>query len=567
MILRQPNKPICTLADVLAALKASELPPTRQRDLTSAVMRVSAIIGAIPGQIPADPASLRKKLVAIRPARHNLSGKTWSNLRTGFAAALELAGVVDRPRRSTALRDPVWGILLRRVARDTRRASGIAAFANWCVLTGLAPDQVDDDAVQRFATWLDARTLHLKPRNLVRAVPLVWEALRQSVPGWPQHTLARLSFRPPPHRVAWADMPESFVQDAETYLALRKDPDLFDERSWMPQKPLAPNTVRLHRELIQSAFSALNKSGIAIAKICSLADLVAVENFKHILRHFHEEAGRSPSSFLESLARGLVQIAKYHVELGGDDLQRLRNLVSKLPKVPADLTEKNKALIRQFESQDVRAKLLFLPEQLFKLVAANLDAPRLPFVMAQVALAVDVLLVAPIRPENLCNLVWRQHLSEPNGPNGPLLLHLTAEETKNKRAYTTELDPDVARRLRWYRKEMLPRLDADPNGPLFASRGGRMKTQETISQQITEALAEHVGIHMTPHQFRHVAATFYLEENAEGFETVRNLLNHASSRSTLIYAGSSSRRAGRAYNDFIAEQRDALRLKRLRKGR
>jgi site-specific recombinase XerC len=112
---------------------------------------------------------------------------------------------------------------------------------------------------------------------------------------------------------------------------------------------------------------------------------------------------------------------------------------------------------------------------------------------------------------------------------------------------------------------MLLRLDADPNGPLFASRGGRMKTQETISQQITEALAEYVGIHMTPHQFRHVAATFYLERHPEDFETVRNLLNHASGRSTRIYAGSSSRRASRAYNDFIAEQRDALRLKRLRK--
>ena len=563
----QTDKPICTLADVLAALEASELPPTRQRDLTSAVKRVSAMIGATPAQIAADPTSLRAKLVAIRPAAHNLSGKTWSNLRTSFAAALELSGIIDRPRRSTALRDPAWGVLLGLVARDTRRANGIAAFANWCVLTGLAPDQVDDEAVQRFATWVETRTLHLKPRNVVRAAPLIWAELQHTIPGWPQQKLARVSFRGPLRRVAWVEMPASFVQDAEAYLALRKDPDVFDERPWMPRKPLAPNTVRLHRELIQSAFSALTEAGIAVAEIRSLADLVSVENFKFILRHFHEKAGGKPSAFLDSLARALLQIAKYHVGLAGDDLQRLRNLVRKLPKVPADLIEKNKALIRQFESMDLRAKLLFLPERLFKLVTANLDAARLPFVMAQVALAVDVLLVAPIRPENLCNLVWRQHFSEPNGPNGPLVLHLTAEETKNKRAHTTELDPDVARRLRWYRNEILPRLRADPNGPLFASRGGRMKCQETISQQITEALARHVGIHMTPHQFRHVAATFYLEEHAEGFETVRNLLNHASSRSTRIYAGSSSRRASRAYNDFIAEQREALRLLRLRKRR
>ena len=297
-------------------------------------------------------------------------------------------------------------------------------------------------------------------------MPRVWAELRQSVPGWPQQKLGRLSFRPPPRRVTWADMPKSFVEDAEAYLALRKDPDLFDDRPWMPQKPLEPNTVRLHRELIQSAFSALVAAGIPITGVNRLGDLVSVDSFKRILRHFHEKADGKPSAFLDSLARALLQIAKYHVGPAGDDLQRLRNLVSKLPKVPADLTEKNKTLIRQFESKEVRAKLLFLPERLLKLVAASLNAPRLPLVMAQAALAVDVLLVAPIRPENLCNLVWQQHLSEPNGPNGPLLLHLTAEETKNKRAYTTELDPDVARRLRWYRNEMLPRLRADLNGPL-----------------------------------------------------------------------------------------------------
>ena len=125
--MNQSDKPICTLADVLASLKTSELPPTRQRDLTSAVKCASTMIGATPAQIAADPTSLRAKLGSVRPAAHNLCDKTWSNLRTAFSAALELAGVVYRPRRSTALRDPAWGPLLKLV-NDKRRAYGIAAF-------------------------------------------------------------------------------------------------------------------------------------------------------------------------------------------------------------------------------------------------------------------------------------------------------------------------------------------------------------------------------------------------------------------------------------------------------
>jgi hypothetical protein len=40
------------------------------------------------------------------------------------------------------------------------------------------------------------------------------------------------------------------------------------------------------------------------------------------------------------------------------------HLVEFLPSVPFELTAKNKALLRQFESEDLKAKLLFLPDQL-----------------------------------------------------------------------------------------------------------------------------------------------------------------------------------------------------------
>src|ERR1700758_5530918 len=201
-------------------------------------------------------------------------------------------------------------------------------------------------------------------------------------------------------------------------------------------------------------------------------------------------------------------------------------------------------------------------------VAKDLERGRVRFVEAQVAIAIDILLALPLRPQNLSSLSWQHNFSEPNGPRSQLLLHIPARETKTKREdIVSEVPDEVARRLRWYRRHVLPRLGADVNGYLFVAEKGLRKGQATISKQITDALMRHIGIHMTPHQFRHFGATSYLEEHPEDFETARAILNHAWSKTTRIYAGSSSRRASRAYNRYLFQQREALKLLRPRRKR
>jgi integrase len=196
-------------------------------------------------------------------------------------------------------------------------------------------------------------------------------------------------------------------------------------------------------------------------------------------------------------------------------------------------------------------------------VDKDLERDRVRFVDAQVAIAIDILLATPLRPQNLSALSWRDNFSEPNGPRGQLVLHIAARHTKAKKQdIITEVPDEVARRLRWYRRHVLPRLGADVNGPLFVTKNGSPKGQPTISKQITDALARHIGVHMTPHQFRHFGATSYLERHPEDFETARALLGHAWSKTTRIYAGSSSRRASRAYNQHLLAQREALKLMR-----
>jgi integrase len=67
---------------------------------------------------------------------------------------------------------------------------------------------------------------------------------------------------------------------------------------------------------------------------------------------------------------------------------------------------------------------------------------------------------------------------------------------------------------------------------------------------------------MTPHQFRHFVASVYLDANPEDHQTAQAILHHASAKTTLIYAGSAGRRAGRAYAKILFEQRERLELAR-----
>src|SRR6516162_9251880 len=68
----------------------------------------------------AELAVLKDMLSRIRPAVHGVSAKSYSNLRSLFAAALQLAGVIDPSGRGIAKRHQAWGSLLEAIADNQR---------------------------------------------------------------------------------------------------------------------------------------------------------------------------------------------------------------------------------------------------------------------------------------------------------------------------------------------------------------------------------------------------------------------------------------------------------------
>jgi hypothetical protein len=116
------------------------------------------------------------------------------------------------------------------------------------------------------------------------------------------------SFRGPPKRVDWVLLPGPFRQDVDNYLSWSSGSDPFaaDARS----RALAPETLRLRRDQIHAAASALVECGTTPASIRSLAELVTANNLKNILRWRLERVGGEENSFNHNLGRVLLQIAR-----------------------------------------------------------------------------------------------------------------------------------------------------------------------------------------------------------------------------------------------------------------
>ena len=108
---------------------------------------------------------------------------------------------------------------------------------------------------------------------------MIWNEVAK-LSGFQSITVA--SFRPPIKRIDWAQLTNSFQQDVEEHLAWCGGADAFAVNA--RSRALAPRTLKLRRDQIHAAVTALVESGIQPSDIRTLADLVSAENFKRILR-------------------------------------------------------------------------------------------------------------------------------------------------------------------------------------------------------------------------------------------------------------------------------------------
>ena len=542
---------IPTLSEVIARLQQNpSLTAKRCRDLVSAVERMSQITGVDLESTPASLKLMRPLIKAVRPAQHNLTPKTWANLRSNFRAAL----VQPMPREQRPA-DPEW-CALRAALPDKRMRIGLSRLIGFCVDERIAPNEVRDAVVDRFLIHLEADTQVPDPHACHRTTCRVWNKAVETVSGWPQLRLRLPDYRRPRQSTPITAFPVSLQLEFASYIASLRGGDLFVEKG--ARKTMAPSTVRQRAVELGLALSALVASGREPASMTSLACLVEPGAFTAILRRYVTDKNK-PRPFAHNLAWTLISLARRWVGLDATSLGELDELRKCLGDQPKRLTEKNRMLLNTLGDPAVRAKLFVLPERLASW--AESATPVRGAIAMEIAVAVAILQCAPLRIANLAGLRLDRHLVRPGGPRSLWQVDIPPDEVKNDEALTYELPRRVTALLDRYIRRFRPAVAGRANPYLFPV-GARHKFPPALSQQIRQALADWVGIHMTPHQFRHFAGRLIQQHRPGAFGAITQLLGHKDEKTAIrFYSGPDTLSAGRLFDEILEAERNGMRLR------
>jgi integrase len=221
------------------------------------------------------------------------------------------------------------------------------------------------------------------------------------------------------------------------------------------------------------------------------------------------------------------------------------------------MTPKNLQLVRQVLTEGVWSEVIALPNVLIRQARLATDqAPIKGGLLAQLATAIAILSFAPIRLSNLVSIKLGENLIKPGGLNTPYWLVFPHYDVKNRVELNFKFDESLTDLIDKYIHEFRPALLRGTNAPwLFPGEGGAPKNGLLFGQQITARIQKILGFRVTPHQFRHAAATIYLKHRPGDYETVRRLLGHREIQTTIrFYCGLQTMQATEQFGRLFRQQ-------------
>ena len=456
-----PQKP-ASFADLIQLIESDpSLNSTQQRDFKSAVRRFAKHLKIDLGA-PAGVRSYRQRIDGFHPEQAGLKSGSWSNVCSELGTALHRYGVVERYR-------PVPGDLtldwkaLRETACVLEKGClrGLSPFLYFCNRTGVAPQAVSETTVTDYLEAA-ADSLRKQKRNRRhRALCQSWNQAAEKVPGWPERRLAVPSFRNT-YSLPLSAFPQSFQDEFTRWREVHSGK--FPLAPESPKRPFRPKTLNTRSEQIRRFASGLVLSRVPIGTITSFAILVQPKNFRLGLEFQLARAGGEPTAALSECADGLRYLAIHWVRVVGEDRAEITRLCQRVRCRERGLTKKNMERLRQFNDLYNVRLILELPDRLAALARkpAKAGKPANPMRRAQVmqtALAIAILLVAPMRLWNLIELDLEKHFQRTRrGRDGVLRLTIELDEVKNRVPLEFELPPDVVGLFDRFVKDHLPRL-------------------------------------------------------------------------------------------------------------
>jgi integrase len=540
-----------TLADVVDRLEGGDQTERDNAQMRSALATFARVIGKPLEDIPAVPSDIGKMLRDANPTLVSVSKSRWFGVKSLVRRALRDAGVSVMPGRAAHALSPAWeGLAARLKAKTTRY--GLSRILRHFTRKDVEPGNVTEQSFDEFKLALETTGMLTDPETSFYNTVRSWNLAVNEVAEWPQLVI-KLADRRNTYALPWETYPQSFREDVDRYLAHVTDNSPFVARS---AKPIKAGTAGRRREMIGQVASGLILSGFSPTDLLDLSVMVATDNAKAGLKYLHDRNPELGKDTRANQADTLAIIAERWVK-SPDDAAELRLWARNLRPKRRGMTVKNRTRLRQFDIDANLDALLSLPKKIADRVQRTDNGQREPAHQMMLAVALELLLIAPLRFDNYAGFqVDKNFVTVRGGRKERLHIVIPLEDTKNDKPFEAPLGQSTQKLVERYLRDYRHRLTPQKSDYLFPGRAGARRSQSAFADVLMKFIKRETGLIMNAHLFRHLAGYVYLAENPEGIETVRQLLGHSSSRTTLrYYAEISAEHAARKYEQLIDEKR------------
>jgi hypothetical protein len=274
---------------------------------------------------------------------------------------------------------------------------------------------------------------------------------------------------------------------------------------------------------------------VPIAKLDCLSALLAPDVAEKVLDAYWQKNGENPKLFTIDLACRFLAIAKETKCLNEADYERLNEMRGDLEDHRQEgLTDKNVAFLRQVLTPGVWGRVMKLPFAMMAEARRQRRAPVRAAVTSQLAVAIAILSVAPVRLQNLTAIRLGTNLIRPGGPASNFWLAFPNYDVKNRVRLEFPFERYLTQLIDEYVHDFRPTLLRGRNDDyLFPGQREGSKEKISFSSQIVGRIYKSTGLKMTVHQFRHAAGAVILKQRPDEYELVRELLGHRSIETTI----------------------------------
>ncbi|MCZ8122225.1 MAG: tyrosine-type recombinase/integrase [Magnetospirillum sp.] len=513
------------------------------------------------GEIPADPRFLQDATQKLPYSGLGVSRGYW---RSAVRETIRLARATKRRKRADGPHLAEWEALLAATPVENRLVA-LRAFLRVAMTWEIAPDRMTDVEIERYRRHLEEHRPRAKATAHIRTVTKTWneQVERQSV--WPQVRLT-VPVRKPVYRIDLGVFPDDLRQDLAKLLKARmpmtqarlSTSAVLSGASELPR--LKASSHRKFEDHLLNFLGTLVRIGTAPQSVTSLREAFAIENVVKVIEAMQQRTGKETGSGMMNMLRSIRFVLRHVVKAPDDQVRVITRLLNAVKHDYSELTPKNRTMLRQFKDKETLKRIHLLPLTLMRRAERSANS-KIGALAAQMATAIEILLMAPIRAGNLAMLDLARHMSFRDSAAGEVcVIQFGAEETKQGRALTLELPPESTSLVRTYIRRFRPLLDRSGSTALFpANRGASPhKSRLTLSKQISQCVYRETGARIHAHGFRHLAAMVYLEDRPEQIELVAQVLGHNSTRMLRThYAEWQNETAFRRFDEVILARRNS----------